>query len=270
MPQNILLSMYDWASNAFGNAVISGGGFSADLPATNMLSPQPQWVAEATGSSVSFDVDLLAPRSIGLIHLQNLLVDAGATISVTAGSYSSGIVSAWPSDQNGLYDGVEFVSLGRPRIFVVDPPVVEQTVSISISGTSAPLRIGYVGVCETWQPPYNMSYGWRTTYLDLSDVSRVPYGSTWIIRRPKFRRLSFGIDWVPDDRPYVGGVNYVPLARRLMVSNGMSAPVMAVPFPDDPDNIEREAVWGLFSAAPEISNPFYARYATTFQIDQLV
>ena len=86
-PRNILISVYDWGQDPASS--ISGGSFEPQLPAENMLKIQPQMVAQALGSSVIFTLNLGGPRSIGLIHLQRLITDPGATITVTAGSYAA-------------------------------------------------------------------------------------------------------------------------------------------------------------------------------------
>ncbi len=264
-PRNILISIYDWGQDP--GSSISGGGFEAQLPAENMLKIQPQMVAMASGGSASFSVNLGGTRSIGLIHLQRLITDPGATITVSAGGYSS-TVNAWATDALGVYSGLEFAAIGRQRIFIPPAPVLAGSVDVSISGGGG-LQIGYVGACEVWEPRNNLAFGWRTTYLDESDVQRTPFGSTYVTLRAKRRRLSFGLGALFDDTPYGGDGGEISLARQVMAIAGMSSPIIAVPLPDNVGNVERDAVWGLQSSAPEISNPLFALYNATFQIDQL-
>ncbi len=261
--RNVLISRTDWGQDP--GASISGA-FEPRLPGENLLKIQPQLVGQLTGSS--FSLNLGASRPISIVHLQRLVCDPGATITVGWGTYTA-TGTAWASDQNGVYDGLEYSALGRPRIFVSPTPQDASTIDVSISGGGSPLQVGYIGACEIWEPRYNMAYGWRISYLDESDVTRVPFGSTYVTFRAKRRRLSLAIDWIPDDRVYVGGSNTVPFAQGVMVIAGHSAPIIAIPDPEDTDNLERDAVWGLFSADPEITNPFFARRAATCQIDQL-
>ena len=202
------------------------------------------------------------------MHLQRLICDPGADITVTWGGFSV-TRTAWPSDQLGVYDGLEYAALGRPRIFVSPTPQQASSVSVTINGGGSPLQVGYIGACEIWEPRYNMAYGWRISYLDESDVTRVPFGSTYVTYRARRRRVSIAIDWIPDDRAFVGGDNLVPFAQGAFAIAGHSSPIIAIPDPEDTDNLERDAVWGLMSTDPEITNPFFGRRAATFQIDSL-
>lgn len=262
--RNVLISRTDWGQDP---AASVSGSFEPRLPGENLLKIQPQLVAQLTGTS--FTLNLGSTRMIGAVHLQRLICDPGATIQVSWGGFVAN-ANAWATDNLGVYDGLEYAALGRPRIFVSPEPMAASSVDVSISGGGSPLQVGYIGACEVWEPKYNLAYNWRMSYLDDSDITRLPFGSTYITLRAKRRRLSFGIDWVPDDRVYAGGTNTVPFAQGAMAIQGHSSPIIAIPFPEDTDNLERQAVWGLFSADPEISNPYYAHYATTFQIDQLV
>jgi hypothetical protein len=265
----LIVSYYDWGQDP--GASITGGGFQANAPASNMLIPRPQLTAIATAGSVSFTLDLGATRTIGLIHIQNLIVDLSATISVTAGTYTSTNVPAWANDANGLYPAIEWNALGRPRFFVPPVPVSTNTINISISGSIIPVQIGFLGACEIWQAPINLSYNSQITVEDLSDVTRVPFGSTYVVRRPVVRRLNLAVDFLRQPGIYAGVPDEIfaqPLA--LAVIQGKSVPSAVVPFPDDTYNLERTSVGGFFTSDGQFSNPFFATWNDTMQIDQLV
>src|ERR1700760_4308108 len=97
MARNFLLSSYDWGQDP--GASISGS-FEARLPGENMLKPQPQLVAQSTGSS--WTLNLGATRNIGLVHFQRLVTDPAATITVSWGSFAVA-ANAWATDANGVY-----------------------------------------------------------------------------------------------------------------------------------------------------------------------
>lgn len=272
MARNLVVTRFDWGQDA--GASVSGGGWETNAPAKNVLIPRPQLTAVSAGGSASVTVDLGATRSIGLVHLQNLITGPDGTVNVLAGSYDSGIVNAWATDSNGTYDPLEWSALGRPRFFLFPQPVSASSVTVNVTaGSASTLALGFVGACEIWQSPVNMQYNWGYTVIDLADVQRVPFGSTYVVRRPKTRRLNLGIGFLRQGGIYGLGVNddnvfSQPLALALI--NGKSSPIAILPLPDDIANLERTSVWGLTSQDQAFSNPFFATWQTAHQIDQLV
>src|ERR1700757_4239065 len=105
-----IVSREDWGQDDL--TVITGAGWDAATPVTNLLIPRPQLGCLSTGTGVNVTLNFSAPQNIGLIHVQRLDVDANATIQVTAGTYNSGIVPAWPFDSNGPYRPREWIGLG--------------------------------------------------------------------------------------------------------------------------------------------------------------
>jgi hypothetical protein len=253
--------MYDWGQDP-GSSIT--GAFDARLPGENMLRPQPQLVAMST--SASWTLNFAAPQNIGLIHFQRLVTDPAATITVTCGTYSV-TANAWATDQNGIYRGLEFAALGRPRIFIPPAPIQASSVNVSITGGGSPLQIGYMGACEIWESPSSFAIGSQLTYLDESDVQTVPFGSTYVTLRAKRRRLDLGVPWLKDERPY-GGFDQADVVKTLLAINGFSTPTIGVRYPDATLGLERDAVWGLFKQAT-ITNAFFAVSAAAFQIEQL-
>ncbi len=262
MARFALISKYDWAQDP--SATVSGGSWELQLPAINMLSLQPQAVAQASGSSVSFTVDLGASRSIGLIHLQRLITSSSGTIQVTAGSYDSGVVNSWATDGAGVYPPLLYAGMGRPRVFVPPAPVTVSSVSISIDGAATPLQIGNVGVCEMFEMPSDMLIGNVRGVVDESQIDVVPFGSTYLTLRAKRRRLDFAMPPLREDN----GDAYAVM--DLQVVNGRSSPVVVVKFPDDTNNLERNTIWGLITSDQPTTNSFYGHADATFQITQLV
>jgi hypothetical protein len=261
MARNFLLSFYDWGQDP--GATVSGG-FEARLPGSNMLRPQPQLVAQSTGGS--WTLNLGAQRAIGLVHLQRLVTDPGATISVSWGGYTA-TGNAWATDAAGVYNGVEFAAIGRPRIFISPTPVSASSVDVTISGGGSPLQIGYMGACEVWESPAGFDLGSALSYLDESDAQTVPFGSTYITLRAKRRQLDIGVGFLKDGRPY-GDPDQADIVKTLMAMNGFSSPVIGVRYPDDIFGLERDAVWGLFKKG-DLTNSFFATTAASFQIMQL-
>ncbi len=287
MARRILIGRTDWAQDPA--AVLSGGFWSPGLPLANLLDPRPQFVAEAITNidwaATQFRIDLGYQRKVGLFHFANLRASALGLMQLRASlasdlsspTYDSGIVSCRPLDStpfgytpwgrytvSGAYDEDEYVALGLPRFFIPDAIIDCRYLLVEIMDSTAvsPLQIGCFGAYEIWEPPLNFTYGWTVTPMDESDVQRVPYGSTYISARGIRRRLSLGFPLLPE-------TEVLSRSLGLALIKGRSQPLVAVPFPDDAANREKTAIYGLVSQDSAISNPFFARYAHPFQIDQL-
>jgi hypothetical protein len=265
--RHTIISYYDWAQDPGVAISVGAGSFASDRPASNMLTIQG--AAQATGTSITFTVDLGATRLLGLIHLQNLVTDPSGTIRIQAGSYDSGTVSSWPVGAAGLYSSLLYAALGRPRIFIPPAPVLASSVTVTIDAVVSPLQIGYFGACEIWEQPNGMPLSSHLTTFDESDVQRVPFGSSYRRLRGKRRRLSFGSNPIPDQANSAAPSDYSRALEAALI-NGKSIPVIGVPYPDDIENIERDAVWGLISTDAQFENMLFGLYQTTWQIDQLI
>jgi hypothetical protein len=262
MARNAIITAYDWAQDP--NVTISGGSWEVQLPATNMLTLQAQVVAQVVGTGVSFTIDLGASRTIGLIHLQRFITDSTGVIQVTAGSYDSGVVNSWATDNVGTYPPLLYAGLGRPRVFIPPTPVVASSVSFTINGIAAPLQIGYVGICEVLEIPGNMLVGNIRGIIDESSIDQTPFGSTYVTLRAKRRRLDFGVGGLGEDNG-----DFVAMSD-LSIVNGRSFPVVVSKFPDDTNNLERNTIWGLMTNDQPFTNSFYGHCDATFQITQMV
>lgn len=262
MARNSLITVYDWAQDPA--VTISGGAWETQLPAINMLTLQAQLVAQVVGTSVSFTINLGAPRTIGMIHLQRFVTDSTGTIQVVAGSYNSGVVNARATDLAGVYPPLLNAALGRQRVFIPPIPVVASSVSFTINGVVSPLQIGYAGVCEILEIPGNMLVGNVRTTLDESSIDNTPDGSTYVTLRAKRRRLDFGVGGLSE-----ANGDFVDVSDLSLV-NGRSSPVVVTKFPDDTNNLERNTIWGLITNDQPFTNSFYGHCDATFQITQLV
>lgn len=260
-----IVGLYDYSPIA----TVSGGGFVND-PAT-MLVPQAQGTAVAGGGSAGFSINLPTTANIGLVHIQNLVADPGALVSVGFGGYSAS-VSAAPQDSTGFYSPQEVEQLGRTRFFIPPAPVAASSVNISIGGSGTPVQIGYVGVLSIWQAPIGMKFGWGITMKDLSTVDRVTFGTPYRTRKQMLRVLNLAFDFLRQGGIYGNATDQVFLNGgpfSAAVSAGKYWPIAGVPFPDDTDNIERLSVGGFVNTDQAFTNPFFATWDTTFSIEQM-
>lgn len=269
-PRYLQISRYGWEQDP--QTTIVGAGWDASAPLTSLFLPQPQRGCLTVGNTADLTITLSGgPQSIGLIHFQNLHTSNQATIGINAGGLGIGPVNAWATDANGVYPQLEWNALGRQRIFVLPQPMMIDQIGIQITDIQ-PFALGYVGVCEMWQSPVNMSYDWQIVPKDLSDVTRIPFGSVYPTQRGKYRQLQLGVEFLRQDGIYGEGVGdevfSQPLAFTLF--NGHSAPMIAVPFPDDTANLERSSVWGGQSQDPPFANYFFATWKFTLTLDQWI
>lgn len=265
MARRSIISFFDWAQ--YPGVTITGGSFLTDFPAERMLTLQPQVVAKVDGTSVTFTVNLTTTRTIGLIHLQNLVTASTGTIQVTCGSYDSGVVNSWATDGSGVYSQLLYTSLGRPRVFIPTTPVSASSVTFTIDGVDD-LMIGYVGVCEILETPDNILSGPVTTVIDEADLQTIPFGSTYITPRAIKRKIEFALPPLRDVN--VSATDDFVRAFDLAMINGKANPVIVAKYPDDTYNLERNAIWGTISNDQPFTNRFYGFHDTTFQVTQLV
>lgn len=258
-----IVGLYDYSpiSN------VSGGGW-VNNPAF-MLIPRPQATAVATGGNVGFSINLPTAAEIGLVHFQNLVADPGATVSVSFGNYSQSL-SAGPQDSKGFYEDWEIERLGRPRFFIPAAPTLASSINISIGGSGTPIQIGYVGVLSIWQSPIGQKFGWGITIKDLSQFTRVTYGSPYPTRMQGLRVLNLGFDWLRQGGVYGNLTDQVFEGEAFTPSLvGKAWPTAGVPFPDDINNIERQAVGGFINTDQPYTNPLFATWESSFQIEQM-
>lgn len=288
MSRNILITRRDWMQDPA--AALSGGNWRSDAPLINVLDRRPQFVAEAINNvdwnNTRFTADLGYTRRVGLIYFANLRTTPMALISIKAGTDATFttnayevLTTAWPDDGSDpfgtnpwgelalthTYMRDEYERLGMPRFFV--PPAVIDCryiqVQIMDSTADTPLQIGCFGACEVWEAPVNFDYGWTISPIDESDVRNVPFGSTYVTERGMRQRLSLGFGQLAEDE-------FLARSFGLALIKGRSQPLVIVPFPADTVNLEKRSLYGLVSKDSEISNPFFARYAQPFQVDQLI
>jgi hypothetical protein len=269
--------------------VISGGFWS--LPVSNVINPLPQVVAQALtnldSASTKFNVDLGYQRNyVGLFFFANLRTSglglmrlrASLNSNMSSPTYDTGNVSSWPQDSvagdftpwgewtlNGVYNSEEYLKLGMPRFFIPSVPVKCRYIRVEVfdQSASAPLQIGCFGACEVWESPIDFAPAPQITVLDESEITHVPFGSTFITQRGMRRRFNFGF-------PALGKSEILSKTLGLALLKGGSQPLVAVSFPDEGTSLEKTSVYGLVSQDGVISNPFFGHYAQPVQIDQLI
>ena len=213
-----------------------------------------------------------------------LSIHAGGHLSVHSGGSllihgagSGGVTYVWPTataspaiDQwgdsvnTGLYPAEEYAALGYHRFFVPPSPIACRYIRVEIFNSgSDPVQIGVFGAWECWQPPVNVSKGRSITVVDGSEATRVPGGSTYVVKRSVYQRHSFAFNFLADSELW-------SRALGVKLIHGQSSPTVIIPEPDDTTNLEKKSVYGVSSSAEQFTNPDYGIWQFPFQIDQLV
>ncbi len=106
---------------------------------------------------------------------------------------------------------------------------------------------------------------------DESDITTIPFGSTYITLRGKRRVIDFAFPPLADANASADGYtdDYASLFDLALIQ-GKSSPVVIARFPDDVENLERNSVWGLISNTAQFTNRFYGYHDSVFQIKQLI
>lgn len=271
--------------------VLSGGYWSNSMPLRNILDPRPSFVAEAISNldwnSTAFMVDLGCIRNrIGLFFFANLHTSSlgymrlkvSLNSDMSSPTYQTGPVGTWPQDKdgnsidpwgdwtlNGAYSSEEYEALGMTRFFVPSVPISGRYISVEImdSGASQPLKIGCFGACEVWESPNDYGPAAQISILDESDITKVPFGSSYVTKRGIRRRFNFGF-------PAFEKNEMLSKTLGLALIKGKSQPLAVVMFPDEVGSLEKTSLYGLVSSDGVISNPFFGYYAQPIQIDQLI
>lgn len=287
MARTMLITRRDFVADP-ATTNFTGGAWLT--PFSTLIDPRPQTVLLARSPEPDdtwFQMDLGVERQVGLFHFQRLGVTRFGFLRVKFGNdgnfvsnnYDSGLLSAWPQDKapgtndpwgeltvNGVYIEDEYVAMGLPRFVIPTAPVRGRYLRVEIQDTTnsqAPY-VGVFGACETWAPLRSPGFGWSITTVDESDVQTVPYGSRFIVPRNKRRRLSIGFDST------LSKDEVVKVIYGWAMMMGKSRPFVISVFPDDTPNVEKQTVWGTLSNEPEITNPHYASYSMSLQIEQLI
>jgi hypothetical protein len=150
---------------------------------------------------------------------------------------------------------------------------VTNTIDVTISGSIIPVQVGYMGICSIWQAPIGMAFNWGITVKDLSTLTRVTYGSPYITQIQGLRVLNMAFDFLRQGGIYGNSTDQVfagtSSAFQAAVGAGKSRPIAGIPFPDDDENLERLSVAGFINNDQAFTNPFFATWNTTFQIEQM-
>ena len=140
------------------------------------------------------------------------------------------------------------------RVTLSDPDGYAETGFIELAN----LWIG-----SAWSQVNAPSYAWSLAYEDPSIIETSIGGEDFFDRRPKYRALRFGLDYMLTDEWAAHGLAMI---RDL----GITEPLLFVMSHTDPNLGERVSFMGRLRSLNPIENPDPLRYACAFEVKELI
>lgn len=125
------------------------------------------------------------------------------------------------------------------------------------------IELAYLWISDAWAPLNGPSYSWSLGYEDPSVVETSIGGIDYFDPRPKYRVLRFGLDHLMSDEWATQGL---ALSRDL----GITEPLLFVMSTTDSNLGERVSFMGRLRTLNPIENPDPLRYASAFEVKEIV
>lgn len=248
------------------------------LTASNVGNPDISKVARSTNDSTSstkFCVDLGAAYALRAFALVNHNISSAGQwrilLGTTAGASDvyAGTLADWLSatfDTSmaalGMQDS-EYLRDGTPAIIVLPTTYSARYVTVEISDTSNPdnyVQIGRFFCGGGFIPTYNVAYGLKDGWIDLSTIERSESGVLWATPRRRLRKVQF----VLEELSLTEGDTLHEMQRVL----GTIDEVLYVPDIDDMATSQRYGMLGTIAEMSDLEYPFYRSRKLPLVINQ--
>lgn len=285
LSRNILLGY----PNRANGASISGGAWSAQLPAANLLDRRLAKVARSANVaplSTRFNVDLGAIRKVQIVNLTNHNFSLTAMYRIVGSDsaafdallYDSNWLPVWPEvypygtleweDDNfwsGQYAAEEIEGTTTALTHVLPITTLARYWRIELSDPSNPagyVQAGRLFIGPAWQPTRNKSYGWTMAWENETGVAASRSGAEFFDRRKPFRVVKFSLDWLSMDETLAKGFE---LLRRA----GIDEEIMFIRDPTDTMHAIRSQFLCRIRTPNPIENPSYATGKMSLELKEL-
>lgn len=281
MSNNIILSYPNRATAA----TITGGSWSASLPAQNVADKQMWKVARSTDdalASTKFTADFGAAKQVRCIALANHNLSAVATVRVTFGStaggydiWDGGWQPAWRMSFDNLAEwesatwwtgtaGDEYLRSPYAVTAIAGDTYSARYISVEINDTTNAdgyVQIGRLFVGGALQPTYNPQYGLQDGLKDLSTVDAAESGAMWGNEKRRLRYTSFVLPYTtPAEAAYL---------HEMQRSLGTIGEVLYIPYPADPGESQRWGYIGRMSELSPIDYPYYRVRSIALKLEEI-
>lgn len=208
---------------------ITGSGWNAALPVTNMRLRDMSKVARSVSSSpntAEFVVDHGSAKTARVMMMMGTNLTSQATITWNRGTTSGGSqvyagspVNAWSislETYNGRAYGTTMIvtetatSARYDEIIITDP-----------GNPGGYIEIGRIWISDLWIPQFGAVHPLSDTVQDLSQVDRSDGGNLWVTKRRKLRSVQFVLQALTIDESNT--------LHALMMDSGITEEVLYMP-----------------------------------------
>jgi hypothetical protein len=277
--------------NRIDATTLTGGSWMGSLPLSNIKDRRLSRLARSTNAlaaSTMFDLDLGAPRSVGVIALVAHNLSVTATVRVLGDDasdfatpvYDSGAVAVWPAgvipqslleweDDNFWLGTVSQEALAGFKTPFIVLPASAQTLRywrVSITDTSNPdgyVQIGRVYIGSAWQPDFDRSYGASLGYDDVSQVEESLSGEEFYDVRRKRRIHRFELGWLSQTE----ALDRVLDMQRLQ---GTTGEILIVPNVTDTTNRSKVSFLGRLKSLDPVPQHLSQYWSSQFEIQEIL
>lgn len=204
---------------------VSGGSFSASLPASNVLDKRLGVVArssDALEASTQIIFDLKAARAVGVLAIVGHNLSAAATVQWLGGTTSGGsevYAGAATAVSFSAATLEDMVGINFPAIQIPATPQTARYWTMKVvdtANTDGYVQIGRVCVCGIYQPTVNMLVG-ATTRLSTATEGKDTDGGATIWNAKAIRRHH---DFTLDDLNEADAQTKLWKMQRLLGKHG--------------------------------------------------
>ena len=241
------------------------------LPVGNLQAQQPSDVWRTTAvAGDAIEADLGAAADVNLVAL--LYTNAGSAATwriraaaaqpdlVAAPGYDSGTLPVWPTtglETWAFVHGIRWLSAAAQtfRWWRVD--------FADLNNPAGYLQAGRLFITKAWQPTRNRRRGLSIAFEDLSPRERARGGQVYPLALPRRRVLQFVLHFLEEQEMFDN-------AFEIDRLRGRSGDLLVIPDPDKPDQIQRQAVYGLQAELPPIVDPAFNVFEKPYVIEEQV
>lgn len=282
---NMLLS---YQNRIDGSTFGSYGSWEASLPLTNLKNRTLSKVArstDATNASTRFRFSLDTARIIGAVGFINHNLSTSAEYryrvysdsGYTSLEYDSGLLDVWPQMPYGTYEweDLRFWDLTatdedlelftKTLIHIPTASVSEQYYQVEffdVGNENDYVELGRVFLGAVYQPFYNMDLGASIGYESATAIDTAMSGAEYFDRRESYRVARFNLNHLTNEEAI--------LNNDIQKISGTDQEVLFVYDPSDAVNRHRRSFLGRIRTLSPIEQPYATRFATNYEIKELL